>query len=255
MDSFAAVNGKGIEKLNAAGINVSVGVLEKECIELNKRFFTFHEKQQPYIILKWAQSSDAKIAPQNPPEGGTLEHDVAKRLLISNEITNRLVHKWRSEEAAILVGTNTALLDDPELTTRLWPGKNPVRLIIDKELKLPGSLKLFDGSVKTIVFTYLEKDDNEFLNYHQLNKDENMLTQILVELYEQQIQSVIVEGGAKLLQSFIDEGLWDEARVITNRQLTIGNGLAAPILKDEVLLIEEKVDSDIIHFYTRRMSG
>ena len=248
-DSFAEVNGKGIEKLKAAGIHVTVGVLEKECRELNKRFFTFHKKQRPYIILKWAQSSDGKMAPLNPPEGGTLEHDITKRLLISNDFTNRLVHKWRSEEAAILVGTNTALLDDPALTTRLWPGKNPVRLVIDKELKLPGSLKLLDGSVKTIVFTYLQKEDHEFLSYHQLDKDENMLTQILSALYQKQIQSVIVEGGSILLQSFIDEDMWDEARVISNSQLTIGNGLVAPVLKNDILIEEQKLKNDVVSFY------
>ena len=248
-DSFAEVNGKGIEKLKAAGIHVTVGILEKECCELNKRFFTFHKKQRPYIILKWAESSDGKIAPLNPPEGGTLEHDITKRLLISNDFTNRLVHKWRSEEAAILVGTNTALLDDPALTTRLWPGKNPVRLVIDKELKLPGSLKLLNGSFKTIVFTYLQKEDHEFLSYHQLDKDENMLTQILSALYQKQIQSVIVEGGSILLQSFIDEDMWDEARVISNSQLTIGNGLVAPVLKNDILLSEQKIKNDVVSFY------
>ena len=251
-DSFAEVNGKGIEKLKAAGIHVTVGVLEKECCELNKRFFTFHKKQRPYIILKWAESSDGKIAPLNPPEGGTLEHDITKRLLISNDFTNRLVHKWRSEEAAILVGTNTALLDDPALTTRLWPGKNPVRLVIDKELKLPGSLKLLDGSDKTIVFTYLQKEDHEFLSYHQLDKDENMLTQILSALYQKQIQSVIVEGGSILLQSFIDEDMWDEARVISNSQLTIGNGLVAPVLKNDILLSEQKIKNDTISFIKKK---
>ena len=260
-DSFAEVNarlndpvgqGKGIEKLKAAGIHVTVGVLEKECRELNKRFFTFHKKQRPYIILKWAESSDGKMAPLNPPFGETLEHDITKRLLISNDFTNRLVHKWRSEEAAILVGTNTALLDDPALTTRLWPGKNPVRLVIDKELKLPGSLKLLDGSVKTIVFTYLQKEDHEFLSYHQLDKDENMLTQILSALYQKQIQSVIVEGGSILLQSFIDEDMWDEARVISNSQLTIGNGLVAPVLKNDILLSEQKIKNDTISFSKKK---
>ena len=249
-DSFAAVNaclndpvgqGKGIEKLKAGGVNVIVGVLKKECLELNKRFFTFHQEKRPYIILKWAQSNDGKIAGES-----------SSRLLISNEFTNRLVHKWRSEEAAILVGTNTALLDDPSLTTRLWSGNNPVRLVIDMELKLPTQLKLFDGSTKTIVFNYLKKDDNELLHYHQLDKNENILTQILSTLYEQQIQSVMVEGGAKLLQSFIDEGLWDEARVICNEQLTIGNGLNAPILKDDILLSDQKIENDIISFIKKR---
>ncbi|MEP7255392.1 MAG: bifunctional diaminohydroxyphosphoribosylaminopyrimidine deaminase/5-amino-6-(5-phosphoribosylamino)uracil reductase RibD [Ferruginibacter sp.] len=243
-DSFAAVNGKGIEKLKAAGINVVVGILEKECLELNKRFFTFHNLKRPYIILKWAQSSDGKIAGEN-----------SSRVMISNEFSNRLVHKWRSEEAAILVGTNTALMDDPSLTTRLWPGNSPVRLVIDKELKLPTHLKLFEKTVKTIVFNYLKDEDDGLLLYYKLSKKKNILTQIVSILYEQQIQSVIVEGGAKLLQSFIDAGLWDEARVICNEQLIIGNGLAAPVLKDEVLLIKEKVDSDIIHSYTRGVSS
>ena len=252
-DSFAEVNGKGIEKLKAAGIHVTVGVLEKECRELNKRFFTFHKKQRPYIILKWAESSDGKMAPPlHPPRGATSETLTSERIFISNDFTNRLVHKWRSEEAAILVGTNTALLDDPALTTRLWPGKNPVRLVIDKELKLPGSLKLLDGSVKTIVFTYLQKEDHEFLSYHQLDKDENMLTQILSALYQKQIQSVIVEGGSILLQSFIDEDMWDEARVISNSQLTIGNGLVAPVLKNGILLSEQKIKNDTISFIKKK---
>lgn len=140
------MSGKGIEKLTQAGINITVGVLEKECLALNKRFFTFHNQLRPYIILKWAQSSDGKITGNN-----------SSRMLISNETSNRLVHKWRGEEAAILVGTNTALNDDPALTARLWPGKDPVRGVIDKELKLPAHLKLFDGSTETIVFNYLKK--------------------------------------------------------------------------------------------------
>jgi diaminohydroxyphosphoribosylaminopyrimidine deaminase/5-amino-6-(5-phosphoribosylamino)uracil reductase len=239
-DSFEAVNGKGIEKLKAAGVNVAVGVLEKECFAFNKRFFTFHNLQRPYIILKWAQSSDGKIAGTGP-----------SRSLISNEFTNRLVHKWRSEEAAILVGTNTALLDNPALTTRLWPGIDPVRLVIDKELKLPTTLKLFDGSVKTIVFNYKKQEDGEMLSYYKLNKDENTISQILPVLYHLKIQSLIVEGGTKLLQSFIDEGLWDEARIICNEQLTIGNGLSTPVLKNNTLLAEQKIESDVVSYYNK----
>ncbi len=239
-DSFAAVDGKGIEMLKAAGIHVSLGILEKECLELNVRFFTFHKEQRPYIILKWAQSSNGKIAGNDPA-----------RLLISNESTNRLVHKWRSEEAAVLVGTNTALLDDPALTTRFWPGNNPVRLVIDTVLKLPGHLKLFDGSGKTIVFNYDKQAVIENLVYQQLNKEENILFQILSTLYKMQIQSVIVEGGSKLLQSFINEGLWDEARVITNSTLVIGEGLDAPVLKNSVQVAEQKIENDIISFSKR----
>jgi len=239
-DSFAEVDGKGIEKLKAAGTTVEVCILEKECVELNKRFFTFYEQQRPYIILKWAQTNDGFI--------GTAD---SERTFISNELTNRLVHKWRSEEAAILVGTNTALQDDPSLTARLWPGNNPVRLVIDKELKLPVSLKLFGGSTKTIVFNYQKKSDGNNLIYQQLNKDEDMLTQILSSLYQQQIQSLIVEGGTKLLQSFINAGLWDEARVITNTEMIIGNGVASPVLNNEVLLNEVKRANDIVSFFKK----
>lgn len=252
-DNSEAVNGKGIEKLRTAGVKVIVGILEMESLDLNKRFYTFHQHKRPYIILKWAQSSDGKIGdPSKPPPaavGEAYKDADNKRLLISNDLTNRLVHQWRSEEAAILVGTKTALLDDPVLTTRLWPGNNPVRLVIDKELKLPSSLKLFDGSIRTIVFNYNKKEDGEMLSYYQLNKRENVLAQILSVLFLHKIQSVIVEGGAKLLQSFIDEGLWDEARVISNEQLAIGNGTGAPVLKYNTLIREQKIDNDIVSFF------
>ena len=240
-DSYAQVNGRGIEKLQAAGVNVTVGILEKEALELNKRFFTFHQYHRPYIILKWAQSNDGKIA--------NADHS---RVFISNEYTNRLVHKWRSEEAAILVGTNTALLDDPALTARLWPGNDPTRLVIDMGLKLPSTLQLFDGKVKTIVFNELKHNTGEILSYYKLDKGEQVLPQILSLLYEQQLTSVVVEGGAKLLQSFINEGLWDEARVIGNGQLTIGNGVDAPVLTNADLRSEEKLLTDQIAYYFKR---
>src|SRR5687767_13525023 len=141
-DPFKEVNGKGIEKLKAAGIEVETGVLENECKEINKRFFCFHEKHRPFIILKWAHTADGKMGFESSTD----------RLFITNEYTNRLVHKWRSEESAVMVGTNTALRDDPELTVRLWTGASPVRAVIDRELKLPASLKIFDGQYPTIVF-------------------------------------------------------------------------------------------------------
>jgi diaminohydroxyphosphoribosylaminopyrimidine deaminase / 5-amino-6-(5-phosphoribosylamino)uracil reductase len=255
-DSFAAVDGKGMERLKAAGVQVTLGILENECRELNKRFFTFHEKQRPYIILKWAQSSDGKIAaPLNPSvrstlrEGGTLEHAVARRLLISNELTNRLVHKWRTEEASIMVGTNTALLDDPALTARLWPGNNPVRLVIDMDLKLPSYLKLFVGAAKTIVFNQHKQETGELLSFYKIDTDKKIIPQILNALYKLQLQSVIIEGGAKLLQSFIDDNVWDEARVISNEELAIGNGLIAPVLKNNLQVEEQKMKTDIISFF------
>ncbi|HET6769933.1 MAG TPA: bifunctional diaminohydroxyphosphoribosylaminopyrimidine deaminase/5-amino-6-(5-phosphoribosylamino)uracil reductase RibD [Chitinophagaceae bacterium] len=218
-DPFKEVDGKGIENLKAAGVNVIYGILEKECQQINKRFFTYHKKHRPFIILKWAETGDGKIA-------GT----GTDRLHISNDQTSRLVHKWRSEEASILVGTNTVLLDDPELTTRNWEGPSPVRLVIDMDLKLPLSLKIFNDKQKTIVFNRIKHEESDSLNYYQVTEDVSLVHQIVNALYQMRIQSLIVEGGAKLLQSFIDEEMWDEARIIKNEKLIIKNGLAAPEL-------------------------
>ncbi len=237
-DIYKEVNGKGIEKLKAAGINVTTGVLEKEALELNKRFFIFHQQQRPYIILKWAQSNNKKIAGADD-----------KRIFISNEFTNHLVHQWRSEEAAIMVGTNTALKDNPALTTRLCPGKNPLRLVIDMDLKLPASLQLFDGTAKAIVFNGLKQSGEEKISFYKINKDENIVPQILNALHHLQIQSVIIEGGAKLLQSFIDDNLWDEARVITNTTMQIPEGIAAPVLKNKQITAEEIILTDTIEYF------
>ena len=242
-DPFPQVNGKGIEKLLAAGVEVRIGVLEKECIELNKRFLMFNTLHRPYIVLKWAQSADGKIAGN---EG---------RTLISNEYTNRLVHKWRSEEAAILVGTRTALADDPALTVRLWNGPDPIRLVIDKELRLPSTLKVFDGRSRTVVFNGLKHEEKDNLLYYQLATDSSLIHQLIIALTQLKILSVLVEGGARLLQSFIDEGFWDEARVITNNDLEIPGGLAAPVLRGgelrgkEIIQGKEALLSDSIRYY------
>jgi diaminohydroxyphosphoribosylaminopyrimidine deaminase / 5-amino-6-(5-phosphoribosylamino)uracil reductase len=238
-DPFPLVAGKGIEKLLAAGIEVVLGVLEDQCWEINKRFFTFHTLRRPYIVLKWAQTVDGRIANGN-----------YSRIRISNDLTNRLVHKWRSEEMAILVGTNTALFDDPELTTRLWPGSNPIRLVVDMNLRLPASLKLFDGMHKTIVFNKLRHSEHLNLLYYQVTDDVSLVYQILNALCQLKIQSVLVEGGTALLQSFVDEGMWDEARVITNEALSVGSGLPAPLLKEAQIQTTEDIDTDRIRFYT-----
>lgn len=254
-DPFVEVNGKGIEKLKAAGVETVVDVLKEECMEQNKRFFTFHLQHRPYIILKWAQTGDGKIgtAPLNPPPtgGGTLT-SAHQRLLISNELTNRLVHKWRSEEASILVGTNTALLDDPQLTNRYWPGKQPVRLVLDKELKLPSSLQLFSDAAKTIVFNYIKESTERNIQYYIINKEGNAVEQMVDALYQLNIQSVLVEGGAQLLQGFIDAGLWDEARVIENSSLKIEKGLNAPQIKNVLLQKNETIETDTISYYTKQ---
>ncbi len=184
-DPFKQVDGKGVEKLQAAGIQVTMNVLEQECKTLNKRFITFHKEHRPYIVLKWAQTANGKIAGE---AGG-------ERLLISNEFTNRLVHKWRSEEAAILVGTNTALFDDPSLTTRLWKGANPLRLVVDMNLRLPSNLQLFNKQVRTIVFNSLKHEEQENLLYYQVTQDVNLVHQIVNALYQLKVQSVLVEGA------------------------------------------------------------
>lgn len=255
-DPFADVNGKGIERLRNAGVEVIVGVLENQCKELNKRFFVFHTERRPYVVLKWAETRDGKIASSGSPGGG----GATSRLLISNDFTNRIVHKWRSEEMAILVGTNTALFDDPSLTTRLWAGKDPIRIVVDLHLRLPKSLKLFDGTIPTIVFNLHQHNlpfEKMIINdlpktgfgYYQVAADVNLVHQISNALFRMNIQSVLVEGGAQLLQTFIDDGTWDEARVITNDQLTIGSGLPAPHLINYKLIHSEKIDTDTISFF------
>lgn len=249
-DPFVEVNGKGLEKLKAAGVEVELNVLEEECKTLNRRFFTFHTEHRPYVILKWAQTADGKIAGEDD-----------NRVLISNEYTARLVHKWRSEEMAIVVGTNTALFDDPQLSTRNWPGKNPVRVVVDMNLRLPSSLKLFNRETTTIVFNLhqhtlpFEKMGGASLKemgvgYYQVTEDVSLVHQMLNGLYRLGIQSILVEGGTRMLQSFIEEGLWDEARIITNEQLTIGNGLPAPKLHHGLLSCTETVFTDTIRYFT-----
>ena len=239
-DIYKEVAGAGIEKLKNAGIEVLTGVLENECIDLNKRFFTFHQKQRPYIILKWAQSANGKIGSANN-----------ERILISNDYSNRLVHRWRSEESAILVGTNTALKDNPSLTTRLWKGKNPIRIVIDKNLKLPHELKIFSKTTNTIIFNSLKNTIEENVEYIKL-ENKNFLEEILRTLYKLNIQSVLVEGGAKTLQSFIDAGLWDEARVITNEEMIIESGIDAPEIKSFKLIKQERYFSDLINYYSKK---
>ena len=237
-DPFIQVDGKGIDRLKQAGIEVTARILEQECKHLNKRFFTFHLKRRPYIILKWAQTANEKVA-----------SSMDERLFITNEFINHLVHKWRSEEAGILVGTNTALLDNPELTNRLWSGNSPVRLVLDMQLRLPATLKIFNGVQPTIVFNTMQHKEGQNLQYYQLSKDEDLIDQILNVCYQKNIQSIMVEGGAKLLQSFINAGLWDEARIITNTNLHIENGLNAPQLSASKLYHTKNVFTDRIDYF------
>lgn len=234
-DSFEEVNGKGIDKLKAAGIEVTLGVLEKECRELNRRFFTYHSRQRPYVILKWAQTANKKI-------GAT-----AGRLLISGEMSNRLVHKWRSEEASILVGTQTAAVDNPALTTRLWPGPSPIRVVLDRQLRLDAGLQLFDGSVRTIVLNDIRSSEGEPA-YLQLAAGENFAERILNTLHQALVQSILIEGGLQTLTTFIEAGCWDEIRIIENKRLIAGD-ISAPELPACSLAEEITMDDDVIRIY------
>jgi diaminohydroxyphosphoribosylaminopyrimidine deaminase / 5-amino-6-(5-phosphoribosylamino)uracil reductase len=237
-DPFSAVNGKGIEKLIANGIQVEFPFLEELTKEINCRFFTFHVQKRPYIILKWAQSSNHKMAGKS-----------GEKMMISNEYSNRLVHKWRSEEAGIMIGTNTALSDNPELTNRLWTGKNPVRIVLDKKLKLPDRLKLFDGHVQTIVLNESTDLSAGKILFKKIDFGKPAMESVLSALHSLNILSVLVEGGANLLRSFIDDGLWDEIRIITNRVLEIPDGIPSPELGNAKLVKSEILGTDTISYY------
>ncbi|MBT6809367.1 MAG: bifunctional diaminohydroxyphosphoribosylaminopyrimidine deaminase/5-amino-6-(5-phosphoribosylamino)uracil reductase RibD [Flavobacteriales bacterium] len=231
IDTFSKVSGKGIERMQNSGIEVTTGVLEKESRKLNKRFFTFHEKKRPYIILKWAESQDGFIAPKNQ----------TKAFWMTSRDSKKLVHKWRSEEDAILVGRITAEKDNPSLTVREMEGKNPIRIVIDKDLKLSDDLNLFNNDAKTIIFNQLKTEENNSTNYIKTEFN-NLIENILEELYKQNIQSIIIEGGTKTLQSFIDKKMWDEARVFKTN-INIGNGLKSPIVNGKISS-EIQIDTD-----------
>jgi diaminohydroxyphosphoribosylaminopyrimidine deaminase / 5-amino-6-(5-phosphoribosylamino)uracil reductase len=221
VDDNKKVDGQGIAKLKEAGCNVTVGVLEHDCKEHHKRFFTFHNKKRPYIILKWAETADGFIAP--------LHKKVKQPVWITNQYSRQLVHKWRAEEQAILVGTNTVLEDNPSLTTRDWKGKHPIRIVLDKNKTLSKDFKVFDDNAKTILINESSADN------------------ICNLLYKANINSVIVEGGAKTLQLFINSGLWDEARVFIG-QSDFREGIKAPKCKGK-LIDEQQILDDTLRIY------
>lgn len=225
VDPNEKVAGNGIKKLIAAGANVTVGVLEKECNELNKRFFTFHQQKRPYIILKWAQSQDGFLSPEKE-----IEQD-RKPVWITNAYSRQLVHKWRSEEQAILAGTQTVIDDNPKLNTRDWSGNNPVRVVLDQNNRIPKDSFVFDNTVKTIVFTKSETNlSAENTNFEVIDFNQNIIPQILAVLHRNQIQSIIIEGGLQTLQSFIDENIWDEARIFIGN-ISFEKGTKAPMIQ------------------------
>lgn len=227
-DPNPLVAGRGLTMLQNAGIDVESGILAARGQELNRRFFTFFTKKRPYVILKWAETADGFIAAEN-----------GAPLPISNGYSSQRVHRWRSEEDAILVGRATALHDNPRLNVRHWPGIDPVRVVLDRNLSLPESLHIFDHSQPTVVYNYLKKTEapdsperyapSPTLAFSQIKKGEDELSQILADLYERKIQSVLVEGGVRVLQSFIKAGLWDEIRRCQS-PLRLGSGVEAPAI-------------------------
>jgi len=221
-DPFPEVNGSGIKRLMESGVNVFSGLLDEECREVNKRFFKFHQEKRPYVILKYAQTSNHLIAP--------LGNGNKK---ISNEYSDMLVHKWRSEEAAIMVGTKTAEMDNPSLTVRNWKGKNPLRIVIDRTLRLPKNLNLFNNEATSLIINEHENLKNKNIEYLKIDFGIAIVPQVLKLLYERQIMSVIVEGGTNLISQFIENNLWDEARIITTSKFFEG-GVNSPVIHGSV---------------------
>jgi len=236
-DPFADVDGKGIEKLKNAGIEVHTGILEAECTTLNKRFFTRVEQQRPYIILKWATTANGFFAPKN-----TIQQ------WISGPLAKKLVHKWRTEEDAVLIGKSTAMADNPQLSAREWPGKNPVRILIDRKLEVPHTQHLFNSTSKTLIFNETKTEVIDNIHYIQMEDMQYYLPQkIAFQLYLMDVQSVIIEGGAHILNLFIEAGLWDEARVFTS-SVSWTEGLPAPILNG-IITSEDFLKNDKLTIY------
>lgn len=242
-DSHSKVAGKGIAKLKEHGCHVSVGVMEQEARFLNRRFFTFHDKKRPYIILKWAETADGFIdvnRKKNDPQAPTW---------ISGEESRCLVHKWRTEEDAIMVGRVTALTDNPTLNARDWQGKNPIRLIIDKNITLPPNLNVFNADSHTVVFNALKNAKKDNIRYVKISFEEDLPITIARYLYEQNVQSVIVEGGSRLINSFVQSKLWDEARVFKGR-INFSSGVkapAVPVLSSDTITM----GNDVLNIFYR----
>lgn len=244
IDPFAKVAGKGIEKLKKAGIEVETGVLAEECDALNKRFFTFHKKKRPYVILKWAQTNDGFIDIDRSSE------NFGEPTWITGNQALLRVHKMRAEEDAILVGTNTAEKDNPSLTVRHCVGTNPLRIVLDKNLRLSKKLHLFDNSTPTLVFNSKENYSEENTEFIKINFTRNVVLQILDILHKRNCLSLIIEGGKQVLESFIQENLWDEAHVYTGNKC-FKSGVQAPILTGDSLS-SEKIAADKLNIFRNR---
>ncbi len=233
LDPNPLVAGKGLEKIKANGTEVITGILTEKGRELNRSFFTFHEKKRPYVLLKWAQTADGFIARENYDSKW-----------ISNTKSRTLVHKWRTEEDAIMVGTNTVFYDNPQLNARLFEGKNPLRLFIDRTLRISTDYHLFDKSQDTICYTSQKEEKTTNFEYKKIDFGQKIVPQILDDLYQRNIQSVLIEGGNALLNEFIELGFWDEARVFKSAN-KFEKGINAPSIEGTILK-EEKIATDIL---------
>ena len=238
VDPYPEVAGTGIQRLRESGVEVAVSVAEEECLFANRRFFTAHTKGRPYVVLKWAQTADGFIG------SGTED-----RLMISGAQTCRTVHRWRSEEAAILIGKSTALLDDPSLTVRHWPGVHPLRVVVDRSGTLPQTLQVFTDGNRTLLLTESKNVKLPKPVQIEVLPQHSGVQQVLEALHKQQVQSVLVEGGQQVLQAFLDAGLWDEVRMITNTGLFAGSGVAAPKLPPVQPQETTVMGTDTIHTF------
>lgn len=236
IDTFSEVSGKGIQRIRTAGIEVTTGVLEQECRELNKRFFTFHEQKRPYIILKWAQTPDGFMDQKRTPDAVGINW-------ITQPETKQLVHQWRTEEAAILVGKQTATNDNPRLTAREATGKNPVRILLDSNLEVPENAAIFSKEAPTLVFNLQKSGRKDTIEWIRLEKI--IPETILPALFEKNIQSVIIEGGKTVLESFIAANLWDEARILIGTE-NFREGLTAPELPPHQSLKKTAIGRDTL---------
>lgn len=244
-DPFSKVAGRGIQKLKDAGREVTVGVLEAECRQLIRRFITFHTQRRPYITLKWAESSDRYIDLER--KGGT-------PVVLSNPLTSMLVHKKRAEHSAIMVGTHTAELDNPSLNVRNWEGRPPVRIVLDRKQILSPALHLFDGSVPTLVFTERPHAPLPNVEYLPIDYQQDILPQIMNALYTRGLQSLLVEGGSLLLQSFINADLWDEIYV-EEAPVLLHSGVKAPEISEKKSFAVEQSFGRSFRHYTAARNG
>ncbi|MBC7487220.1 MAG: bifunctional diaminohydroxyphosphoribosylaminopyrimidine deaminase/5-amino-6-(5-phosphoribosylamino)uracil reductase RibD [Cytophagaceae bacterium] len=240
IDPNPLVAGQGAEKIFAAGIKVYQGILEKEGRHLNRRFFSRHEKKRPYIILKWAETADGFIAKSN-----------YESKWISGVLSRKLVHQWRSQEDAVFVGTNTVLFDNPQLNVREWSGRDPIRMFIDKQLQVPQGAHVFDKSQPTVCFNFIKQKVENQVEYVKLDPLDDLSEVISNDMQERGVMSVMVEGGTQLIQSLIDKGLWDEARIFISPS-TFGEGIRAPQLQHAVLQSRENIEQDQLSIFTRK---